>query len=521
MSATTQPVSESRGRGMSLRNRKSFRRGKVAFTAAAAAADDRRLTACKHALAGSAPIAATATAPNSKAIEIWESEETRPAYCGKISSTARDRLERSLHDYLSPCMQHPFRAEEAIRAEQLARIKELVTLAYRDIPVYRDKYLAAGFSPAVLNEWADIQKIPVITKAELIAAFPDRCLNPKFDRDDLFPTRSSGSSGQTLLIRVNLDAIVKDTIQGVRQFALQSGLKYAPTDLLCHVYTVPWWFPAVGQSYETAFISSVIPPARVAEHLHRMQPQILSCYPSNLAALLPHADKFKSSTHLVVTHSEHSAPMERQKWSRQLGVPVCDEYSSEEATRIALELPCGHYHVCEDSVHLDVLDPDTMQPQIPGQPGVAVITNLLNEAMPFIRYLQGDYITVPANPAPCGVRWSQIEAIGGRANDAFVTKSGRQVPAGTILDITYRWMFDRNIHLAQFEIVQKRTDLIHARLVPGKDMPLRRLKASVRHLEELLSLSFEYPVTVKAEFLSALLLATGKKRRPIRRELEV
>jgi phenylacetate-CoA ligase len=452
-------------------------------------------------------------------LEIWESEHTRPVF-KPGNSGSREVLTEALDGYLTECMEHPFLPEAEIRRRQLERIKELVELAYNDIPVYRDKYEAAGFSPDDLREWDDIQKIPVITKSELVAAFPDRCLNPHFHEPDLFPTRSSGSSGQTLLIRVDYDAIITDTVQGVRQFALQSGLKYRPNDLLTHVYTVPWWFPSIGDKYRTAFISNLIPPSRVAEHLRRLSPQILSLYPSNLEALTPYVEDFAEPLYLAVTHSEYSSKAARRAWSNHLGAPVLDEYSSEEATRIALELPCGHYHVCEDSVHLDVLDPDTLKPQTPGQSGVAVITNLLNEAMPFIRYVQGDFVTRPAVPEPCGVRWSQIASIDGRLNDAFVNRFGRQVPAGSVLDITYRWMFDMGVHLAQFEMVQRRADLIEARFQPGPGMAESRLRASVAHLEDLLALSFEHPVQIAAEVVDSFPPSKGK-RRPIRRQLIV
>ena len=166
-------------------------------------------------------------------------------------------------------------------------------MAYREIPVYRAKYQAAGFKPH-LREWDDIQKIPVITKPELVAAFPDQCVNRKFKSEDLFPTRSSGSSGQTLLIRVDYDAILTDTIQGVRQFAMQSGNDYRENDLLAHVYTVPWWFDLIGGKYPTAFISNLIPPSRVAQHLRYLAPRMLSLYPSSLDALMPHVDEFQS-----------------------------------------------------------------------------------------------------------------------------------------------------------------------------------------------------------------------------------
>jgi phenylacetate-CoA ligase len=459
----------------------------------------------------------TCNVPLPDILQFWESEHTRPTYKSSDDGTPPELI-AAAENYLGECMRNPYLPVSEIRARQVARIKELVALAYEEIPVYRAKYQAAGFSPADLNEWDDIQKIPVITKPELIAAFPDQCVNARFNSDDLFPTRSSGSSGQTLLIRVNYDAILTDTIQGVRQFILQSGGKYRPEDLLTHVYTVPWWFDSIDGKYQTAFISNLIPPARVAQHLRYLGPKVLSLYPSNLEGLMPHADEFSSSLYLAVTHSEYSSGAARQEWSRRLGVPVLDEYSSEEATRIALELPCGHYHVCEDTVHLDVLDPRTMRPQTPGQSGLAVVTNLLNEAMPFIRYVQGDYVTQPANPEPCDVNWSQISTIDGRLNDAFINLEGRKVPAGSILDATYRWMFDCDLHLTQFEMVQRGFDQVEARFVLGGDTTSARVEGSISHLEDLLSLCLEHSVRVTAQALDAFPQKAGK-RRPIRREM--
>lgn len=450
-------------------------------------------------------------------MEVWESEHTRPSYFS-VSGEMTTGLGSAFEKYIGPCMEHPFLPQAEIQLRQFERIKYLVELAYAEIPVYRDKYKAAGFHPSDLQCAGDIHLIPIITKSELVAAFPERCVNPNYKMEHLFPTRSSGSSGQTLLIRVDPDAIVTDTIQGVRQFALQSGLKYGPDDLLMHVYTVPWWFPSIGPDYRGAFISNVIPPDRVANHLARMSPDILSCYPSNLEALLPYAEQFGSSLYLAVTHSEYSAKTARQDWSRHLGVPVLDEYSSEEATRIALELPCGHYHVCEDTVRLDVVEPATLKPQAPGQSGLAVITNLLNEAMPFIRYMQGDYVTEPLDPDRCGINWKQLESIDGRANDAFINLYGRFVPAGSVLDITYRWMFDCNINLQQFEIIQKTPELIEARFIPGAGTPEARIMASVGHLEELLCLCLEHKVKVRTRIMTAFPAKSGK-RRPIRREM--
>jgi phenylacetate-CoA ligase len=449
-------------------------------------------------------------------LEFWESERTRPNF---KPVTKTDFFSNFGQEYLENYMKHCYLDKLKINQIKFERICQLVDLAYHHIPVYQEKYKKAGFNPSHLNCLEDIEKIPIITKQELIAAFPQNCLNHQFKPQDLYPTRSSGSSGETLLIRVNEQAIFKDTIHGIRQFALQSGLKYCSDDLLAHVYTVPWWFNNVADKYYMAFISNVIPPNKVADYLQKLAPQIISLYPSNLEALLPYSDYFNENLYLVVTHSEYSSKFARTIWSKKLGCPVLDEYSSEEATRIALELPCGHYHVCEDAVHLEVLDPQTNKSQRDGVSGIAVITNLLNEAMPFIRYVQSDFITRPLNPKQCHINWSQLECIDGRLNDSFINNEGRKIPSGSLLDITYRWMFDKNLDLEQFELVQKKTDVIEANFVLNSKTKETSVKEAIMHLENLLSLCLEHHTIVIANIVSSF-TATSGKRRPIRCEVK-
>jgi phenylacetate-CoA ligase len=415
-------------------------------------------------------------------------------------------------------MRHPFKSLDEIRQGQFERIRQLVTMAYHEIPVYTDKYRAVGFEPGDLQSWADFQRLPVITKDELLAATHERTVSRRWPMKDLFSTRSSGSSGKTLLIKVNQESILVDTLQGVRQMWLQSGMKYAPDHVTAMLYTVPWWFDGVGEAFPSAFISGLIPPRTVGQILDELRPHILSCYPTNLKALMPYLDSFdRSNLYLAVVHSEGSTPAERRGWSRAMGVPVLDEYSSEEATRMALELPCGHYHVCEDAVHLEVLDPHTLAPRADGETGLAVVTNLLNEAMPFIRYVQGDLVTRPRVPGRCHLGWSQLATIDGRANDCFINRQGREVPAGTILDVTYRWMFDVGIHIKEFELVQTAPDQIRAVMVVDGAIPQAKIQTSLEHLQDLLRLCMDHAVRVEAELPSIFPKRAGK-RRPIRRE---
>lgn len=446
--------------------------------------------------------------------EYWE--DGRPPTLTKVSSRFVSMLREA---YRSGVLEQSIRATtlsyDELQLRQFERIKYLVRLAYK-IPLYHEKYRAAGFLPEDLKSWEDYHRLPCVTKDELIDAFPNRCVNPDFYLSDLFTTRSSGSSGKTLRIVVDPKAIIIDTIQGIRQFWLQTGGNYYPDDLVAHVYTVPWWVDSIDGDYQSIFISSLISPSEIAQILDEICPDILSLYPSNLSAILPYLSKnVKLSLKLVVVHSELSSALERHYYSDQLGCPVLDEYSSEELTRIALELPCGHYHLCEDTVRVDVLD-NKGQPITNGI-GTVCATNLLNEAMPFIRYLQDDLVEIRSTSSCELISWRQLASIQGRSNDPFVTPSGRVVPAGTLLDITYRWMFDTNINVREFEVIQITPHRIKVNLVePLLQNHPEMFAISSKHFMDLVRQAFGEEVDIEFQIVSHL--DRKGKRRPIRRE---
>ena len=434
-------------------------------------------------------------------LDYWESKKLQPDtfYPSSDQSIA---LERSFARDMPSIVQNPFKRFEDIREWQFQRIQYLVKLAYNNIPIYHKKYSSLGLNPNDVKSWDDFYRLPIITKDELIEAFPHSCVDySRFNESDLFATRSTGSSGRTVKIRVDFDAIVRDTLQGVRQYYLQSGLRYKQNHNVALIYTVPWWFRSIGEEYKTYFISSLIKNDKISSILRGINPQIISCYPSNLRSLLPYI-KDLENLYLVIVHSEQSSKLERDRWSKELGIPILDEYSSEEATRIALEFPCGHYHICENTVYLESINPNTMQHQTPGKPGWTIVTNLLNEAMPFIRYFQGDLITLPEQPDNCLINWGQIQAIEGRANDSFKTLDGREICSGTLLDITYRWMYDLQVNIREFKLVQKSYTNIDIVIEPEQDISKDvLLNKSIPHLKKLLEKTFGYELNLNVMFV--------------------
>jgi phenylacetate-CoA ligase len=259
---------------------------------------------------------------------------------------------------------------------------------------------------------------------------------------------------------------------------------------------------------------------KIANILDELQSHIVSLYPTNLQNLLNHPgfNGLQEHSYLCVVHSEISTKAQRNGWSDKLGFPVFDEYSSEELTRIALELPCGHYHVHDDSVYAEILDEATNEVASSGETGLFVGTNLMNEAMPFIRYVQGDHCMKESDDSECDCGWSRLGPIQGRENDSFITIDGRLIPAGTLLDLTYRWMFDSGINPKGFEFIQKTRDRVIVNIWPILD------ESSTKKISEYIRAYVKVLIgnncTVEVNTLNSRPDRNGKFR-PIRREFTI
>ncbi|NQV36303.1 MAG: phenylacetate--CoA ligase family protein [Phycisphaeraceae bacterium] len=92
----------------------------------------------------------------------------------------------------------------------------------------------------------------------------------------------------------------------------------------------------------------------------------------------------------IVTAAEGLRPGMRELIEAQLGGKVSLSYGSREFMLIGME--CSEhagYHISSDNLYVEVVD-DEGKPLPPGEVGRIVITDLHNEATPFIRYEIGD-----------------------------------------------------------------------------------------------------------------------------------
>ena len=364
----------------------------------------------------------------------------------------------------------PYNSYEEIQKYQLKRISEIVDYAYENIPLYHKKYSSIGYKKGMIKTWEDFRKLPILYKDELIEGFPNEIV--KNVEDFNLSTRSSGSSGKFVTLALSLQAIYIDTIQGIRQFVLQSGNNYNPEDVILFIYTLPWWIRNINGKYKQDFLPTTSSVEDVIKKLMEIRPKFISTYPTYLEKMASYGVNLKEyGVELVIVHSEQSTRQYRDSLEKELNVKILDEYSSEELTRIALECPNHTYHLEEDACYIEIVDPKTKKNKKYGERGIVVGTNLLNTATPIIRYYQGDLAEIDKPvKCKCGNNCRVLKNINGRYMDSIITEDGDIIPASAFMDIAYNWFSSLAIpiHGLRYQFIQRTKNTLELYLIKGK-----------------------------------------------------
>nr|NQU90588.1 phenylacetate--CoA ligase family protein [Bacteroidota bacterium] len=127
---------------------------------------------------------------------------------------------------------------------------------------------------------------------------------------------------------------------------------------------------------------------------------------------------------IVATGGEQIYPDTKAYISKILGVKkfVSAGYSSNDTGLIGFnceKLEGSIHHIHEDSVHIEIVNPDTGEPVEDGNPGKILVTCLNRYFMPLIRYDIGDMGRILNDTCDCGRQLKLLE-LQGRSDDTLI-----------------------------------------------------------------------------------------------------
>jgi phenylacetate-CoA ligase len=407
----------------------------------------------------------------------------------------------------------------ALRRHQLRRLRRVVAHAYAEVPLYRERFDAAGVHPRELRALADLARFPIFDKDDVRDRWPEGAVARGTDLRRCRIQQTSGSSGRCMEIALSLRCDDARNVYSQRIYGWH-GFRWWRTAAYLFPYRLP--FENNLGLYRNAWLDATQPADRVLDQLAALRPVVLAATPSDvqelLAGMTPGRVLRGLGLRALCLHSEPLSPDERAHFEAVFGCPVRTNYYCNEVWAIAAECEHGRLHEFSDNVVLELLDP-AGRPVPDGEPGEVVVTGLGNFVQPFIRYRLGDVaVRSREQRCPCGRALPVLERVEGRADDVFVHPGGWRIHPSKITVAAKSPCFAHaGLQVFRdYQIAHTAPDRLVLRVVPGRDAgPFAECaKEAVANLERLLAPG----VHVELETLPRLPAGAGGKRKTFSRE---
>lgn len=121
-----------------------------------------------------------------------------------------------------------------------------------------------------------------------------------------------------------------------------------------------------------------------------------------------------------VIGSERWGAKMRDRVKAGLGIQIYDIYGLTEVYGPGIGISCDAedgMHYWDDFLYIEIVDPATGEPLPDGEWGEIVITTLVKEGAPLIRFRTHDLSRIIPGTCPCGSPFPRIDALQGRSDD--------------------------------------------------------------------------------------------------------
>lgn len=323
-----------------------------------------------------------------------------------------------------------------ITEEQIQKVNQQIQALVAAESFYGKKLEEAGMTGVSSPE--EFQKLPFSEKKDLRDAYPLGLMTAPEEEI----VRIHSSSGTT-----GLPVIIPYTAKDVEDWAIMFKRCYEMAGItnMDRIQITPGyglWTAGIGfQNGAEKLGAMVIPmgPGNTEKQLQMMMDMksTVLCSTSSYALLLAEEIEkrgIKDKIHLKkgVIGSERWGEKMRQRISGELGIELYDIYGLTEIYGPGIGISCKYdsgMHYWDDYIYIEIIDPVTCKPVSDGEMGEVVITTLVKEGAPLIRYRTHDLSRIIPGECPCGSPYPRLDVIQGRTDDMMKIKGVNVFPS--------------------------------------------------------------------------------------------
>ncbi len=201
------------------------------------------------------------------------------------------------------------------------------------------------------------------------------------------------------------------------------------------------------------YLSTMEPIHLIIKAINQNRINILMAPPSLIRLLIPFIDKLIEPPKIIVCYAEVLEVEEKQRFSTLFQTKVIEIYQASEG-QIGSACRCGNLHINEDMVYVELYDAQGNEVTEPDVIATRMlITNLVNEAQPLIRYEMNDLIVL-GDKCPCGSSFRVIKKVIGRNDDVIYLINRQQKRQHIFPDLISRWIITTSDLIREFRVVQ-------------------------------------------------------------------
>ena len=322
-----------------------------------------------------------------------------------------------------------------INANQLKLVNKQITRLVSSGNFYGKKLKEAGVESVTSKE--DFEKLPFSEKSDLREAYPLGLMACP-EEEVVRIHSSSGTTGTPVIIPYTKKDVEDWAVMLKRCYEL-AGITSKDRIHITPGYGL--WTAGIGFQAGCELLGAMaVPmgPGNTEKQLQMMMDlkSTVLCATSSYALLLAEEIAkrgIRDKIHLTkgVIGSERWGEKMRKRIREELGIELYDIYGLTEIYGPGIGINCKYdtgMHIFDDYLYLEIIDPETGKVKPDGEWGEIVLTTLVKEGAPLIRYRTHDLSRIIPGECPCGRKYPRIDVIAGRSDDMMKIKGVNVFP---------------------------------------------------------------------------------------------
>ncbi|WP_022669677.1 phenylacetate--CoA ligase family protein [Hippea alviniae] len=329
---------------------------------------------------------------------------------------------------------------EALEALQLKRLQHTAERVYNLVPFYKRKFDEAGVKPEDIKKLDDLKRLPFTTKQDLRDNYPFGLFTIPLEQV-VRVHASSGTTGKPTVVGYSKRDIEVWSELMARSFAA-AGVSRG--DIIQNAYGYGLFTGGLGAHYGGERLGATVIP--ISGGNTKKQIMIMKDFGSTVLTATPSYTLYLAETLKEMGISRDEIKLRvgilgAEPWSEEmrrmieekLGIDAIDIYGLSEILGPGVAIECIEakhgLHIWEDAFIPEIIDPETGEVLPDGEEGELVITTILKEAIPLIRYRTRDITRIIKEPCKCGRTHRRIERIKGRTDDMLIIRGVNIFPS--------------------------------------------------------------------------------------------